>query len=189
MSRRREWLNWLDRIQKSVCARYVGQPVAAFTHEQAADAASDDGVIRATYGPVQLAVNLGPTVRREAGRELPGYGFYATAPAVVAGNLKRLADIDFGDEGICFVSEGDAKRADVWVFARAAGEAAAELPGDIAGNVVVTLDGQPPQRITTAHQAIILRLPAAGAPTTKRSDSSAGQPRRLWHAVVTPQGP
>ncbi|MBM4155096.1 MAG: hypothetical protein FJ221_08705 [Lentisphaerae bacterium] len=29
------WLAWLDRIQKSVCARYTGEPVAAFTHTRA----------------------------------------------------------------------------------------------------------------------------------------------------------
>jgi len=185
----REWLKWLDRIQKSVCARYVGQPVATFAHEQGGDVPSDDGVIRASYGPVQLAVNLGPTARREAGRELPGYGFCATAPGMVAANLKRLADIDFGDEGVCFVAEGDAKRAEVWFLARAGEEVAAELPGDISGNVVVTFDGQPPQRMITANRAIMLRLPAASAPAAERFDSSAGQPRQLWHAVVTPQGP
>ncbi len=29
------WLAWLDRIQKSVCARYTGEPVAAFVHTRA----------------------------------------------------------------------------------------------------------------------------------------------------------
>ncbi|MGD0091658.1 MAG: alpha-amylase family protein, partial [Planctomycetota bacterium] len=86
----REWLKWLDRLQKSVCARYIGQPVTNFTHDRGPEPAlEDDGLIRAAYGPVQLAANLGPKPRTENGRELPPYGFYATAPGMAAANLKK----------------------------------------------------------------------------------------------------
>ena len=57
----RQWLLWLDRVQKSVCARYVGEPVTAFTHAWGTNVANpDNGVIQATYGPVSILANLGP---------------------------------------------------------------------------------------------------------------------------------
>ena len=43
---RREWLRWLDRIQKSVCARYIGEPVQGFEHEQPSEPSADDGILR-----------------------------------------------------------------------------------------------------------------------------------------------
>ncbi|MDH7571755.1 MAG: hypothetical protein QHJ73_19415, partial [Armatimonadota bacterium] len=81
----REWLRWLDRLQKSVCARYVGEPVRAFVHDWGANPTmEDDGVLRAAYGPVEVVANLGPRARRVAGHDLPPFGFYASAPGVVA---------------------------------------------------------------------------------------------------------
>lgn len=173
---RREWLKWVDRIQKSVCARYVGEPVAAFEHRQGTEALGDDGVIRATYGPVQLTANLSPGFRSEAGRELTGYGFLATASGLVAGNLRRLAGFDFGDEGASFVAEGGAKRWSIWFLSAPGGEAGAELPSAIDGEVTVTFDGQPAIKARVAAGALRVRAPGPfGATGVKH----------LWHAVVT----
>ena len=173
----REWLRWVDRIQKSIAARYVGEPVGTFAHEQGGESSGDDGVIRAAYGPVRLAANLSATPRREAGRELAGYGFRATAPGLIAGNLRSVAGTDFGDEGVSFVTEGDARRAELWIYAAAGGEVAVELPEGMSGTVTVTLDGQPAVASTARDGAIRLRLPGADVPAAKPL-------KQLWHADV-----
>ena len=56
----REFLLWLDRLQKSVVSRYAGQKLTAFSHEWSPSPAGreDDGVIRAVYGPVSIVANL-----------------------------------------------------------------------------------------------------------------------------------
>ncbi len=138
----REWLRWLDRLQKSLCARYVGEPVKRFEHDRGPKPSiEDDGIIRAAYGPVQVVANLGPDPRTEGGRELPGYGFYARAPGVVAANLKTVAGQDFGVEGVCFVVEGTAAKADVWVYAPPGRNVTVELPAGMTGELSMALDG------------------------------------------------
>jgi hypothetical protein len=55
----RQWLLWLDRLQKSVCARYTGEPVRAFIHDRGPNpTVDDDGLLQATYGPVEIVANL-----------------------------------------------------------------------------------------------------------------------------------
>ncbi len=137
----REWLRWLDRLQKSVCARYIGEPLTAFEHDRGPKpTVDDDGVIRATYGPVKLVANLGPNPRTEGGRELPGYGFTATAPGLIAANVRAPGGAASGDAGASFVVEGDAKKADVWVYGPSGQEVAVELPQGMAGEVSVAFD-------------------------------------------------
>ena len=159
----REWLRWLDRIQKSICARYVGEPVVAFAHEQGSPAAGDDGLIHATYGPVELFANLSSTSRRG----LPANGFRATAPGLVAS----------GGNEVSFVSEGDTRRVEIWIFSPAGRECAVELPAAWSGRVAVTLDGQPVQPTAVQSGAIHLQLPAEAA--------KAGRSPQLWHATIS----
>ena len=156
----REWLKWLDRLQKSICARYVGEPVRGFEHDRGPEpTVEDDGVMRATYGPVEIVANLGPRPRTEAGRELPGHGFCARAPGVVAANLKTVAGADFGEEGLSFVTEGDARRAEVWAYAAAGQGIAVELPADMRGEVTVAVDGAPAATAAVQDRCIRFALP------------------------------
>ena len=125
----REWLRWLDRMQKSVCARYVGEPVEAFEHDRGPNPTlEDDGVIRATYGQIEVVANLGPKARREGDRELPPFGFYVTGPELIAANLKSLGGQDSGEEGISFVAEGKGEAAQAWVYAPQDTDVRIELP-------------------------------------------------------------
>ncbi len=179
----REWLKWLDRLQKSVCARYVGEPVHGFEHRQAEARESDDGLIQATYGPVSVTANLGPTVRAESGRVLPGYGFWAAAPGMIAANVKELAGADFGEEGVAFVTEGDAGRAQIWIYAVADREVAAVVPDGMSGDVVLKLDGQEPRAVSVVDGAIRFRLPSTPPNSGRPGRSSATVPN-LWHAEV-----
>lgn len=175
--RHREWLRWLDRIQKSVCARYIGEPAGPFEHRQGSPHPGDDGSISAEYGAVRLRCNLSPNPRTEDGLALAGYGFHARAPGMAAGNLQSLAGLS-SDEGFSYVSEGNAKRADLWVFAPGGTEVAVELPAPVSGPALLTLDGQPALPVSASSGAVRFRLP----PPTGGENAKEN---RLWHGVVS----
>ena len=176
--RRLEWLRWLARIQQSISARYVGEPVIAFEHEPGrADA--DDGVIRATYGPVRLVANLGPEPRLDGAYLVAGFGFLASAPGLLAGDLRRLAGHDFGPQGTSFVVEGNARDAELWAWSAPGAEAAAVLPEGVKGRIELTMDGAAPQVLSVKEGAVWFTLPA---PPSAGSPARAGS--ALWHAHI-----
>ena len=178
----REWLRWLDRVQKSVCARYLGEPVVSFEHDRGPDPTVEDmGVLRAAYGPVQVVANLGPRARAEAGHELPPYGFVATAPGVFAADLARLADRDFGEEGLSFAVEGDEQRADAWVYAPPEAEVAVPVPAGMTGRVRVRPDGADEAVQPVEEGVVRFRLPTRpGKARAQPPPALAGKAPRDW---------
>ncbi len=179
---RREWLRWLARIQRSIAARYTGTPVTAFEHEPG-PAAGDDGLIRATYGPVRVVANLGPEPRPSADARagaLAGFGFLARAPGLVAGCLHTVAGHDFGRAGASFVTEELDGQVDAWFLAAAGNRAGAILPGTMNGRVELTLDGTAPQTLTVNESAIVFVLPA----TTGAVHAAPA----VWHARLRTPG-
>jgi hypothetical protein len=148
----RQWLLWLDALQKAVVSRYVGAPVGAFHHErpQGMSEASDDGVIRATYGDVKITANLG----REATAgpdNLPGFGFRAEAPGVRAGSR--------------FVTKlrPDGRSADAWLYAPAAAGVTVELPKPVSGAATVTFDGAKPAGAAANAGKLSVTMPVVAA--------------------------
>ena len=132
----RGWLEWLDRVQKSVCSKYVGEPVVSFEHDRGPDpTTADDGIIRAQYGPVKITANLGPQARLEAGVRIAPYGFTASAPGVLAGCIEG----EDGGEPVEFVSQQEGERARVWVYSREAREVTVPLPDGASRRVSVPL--------------------------------------------------
>lgn len=104
----RHWIEWLARLQKSVVARYLGQPVIAFEHVRPQPATvADDGWFAAQYGPVRIVANLGPVERTIDGTPLPPFGFRATADGLDAGYL-----LDDG-RPVGYVVDGD----EAWAYA------------------------------------------------------------------------
>jgi hypothetical protein len=146
----REWLAWLDRLQKSVCARHLGTPLRDFRHDRAPLFAaggdprreSDDGVIRATYGDVTFLCNLGDVPRTIDPTAyslqptadpftLPPYGFRAGAPGMTAG---------LAPDGTGYVTETRKGKTDVWIYAPS--QASVTIPVPLSGRITVTLDGK-----------------------------------------------
>ncbi|MFW6162720.1 MAG: DUF6259 domain-containing protein, partial [Planctomycetota bacterium] len=157
----RHWLLWLDRLQKSVVSRYIGEPVRAFEHDRGpTPSVEDDGVIRAAYGPVSVVANLGPSPRVEGCRALPAHGFVAIAPGVIAANLGEVGGLTFGDDGLSFVAESKPDGADVWVYAPAEQEVAMLLPSQLSGRVTMTFDDQEPVRASAEEGVLRFPLPA-----------------------------
>ena len=176
---KRQWLLWLDRLQKSVSARGIGEPVTGFEHDRAGT--GGEGVMRAGYGPVRLIANLEPQPRTENGKALASYGFYATAPGMVAGNLQRVGSADFGDEGVSFVTEGNAKQGDLWVYAPGEQTVTVEAPAGMTGQVTATVDGQAPAKTTVTAGTLSLRLPSkSAAARTAPPAELAGKAPRDW---------
>jgi hypothetical protein len=208
----REWLRWLDRIQKSVCARYVGEPMKGFAHDRGpSPTTEDDGVLCAWYGPVKIVANVGPNLRslpemvgqtflsvpagqtgmsappRQGSRDLAPYGFYATAPGLVAGNLKKVGTRDFGDEGLSFVVEARDRRAEVWVYAPAGEEVSVELPSGLAGQATITFDDGRSQKTTLRNGILDLRLPERKeVKRVQPTPALAGKAPRDWPLKAHP---
>lgn len=111
----REWLRWLSVLQKTVGSRSVGEPCRAFAHyrDDAGAAPEEGGVIRATYGTVRIVANLNAKPVKEGDITLAPYGFYATAPHLVAARVQRVGEWDFGSAGVAFVMEGDPPQANI----------------------------------------------------------------------------
>lgn len=82
---RRQWLLWLDRLQKSVCARYAGGGLAEFRHDWGEN--GEIGVLRAVYGPVFVTANLQNAPLRDGRFTIAPDGFLAVGGGVTAGDL------------------------------------------------------------------------------------------------------
>ena len=168
----REWLAWLDRLQKSVCARHIGTPLRGFAHDRAPLFAAggdprreaDDGVIRATYGDVKLACNLGDVPRTvslptadsrqpTASLLLPPYGFRAEAPGMTAG---------LTPDGTGYATETAKGKTDLWIFAYP--HSAVSVPVPLSGRVKVALEGTATRDERLATPGVLsLALPPRGS--------------------------
>jgi hypothetical protein len=146
-------------LQKSVGARLVGEPVRVFVHERGANSASeDDGLVRATYGPVEIVANLNGRPMTSGGYELASHGFRAAAPGIVAANLKSVGGMDLGEEGVAFVVQGDAAQAELWVYSRGDRDATIELPEPMTGQATLRMDGGSDVNVAAQEHTLTLHL-------------------------------
>jgi hypothetical protein len=156
-----QWLAWLACLQRTVCARYLGEPLRAFKHDRAPllatdgdpRRASDDGTLDATYGDVRLRCNLGDVPRTVAGAQLPAYGFRADAPGLTAG---------LAPDGTGYVTQRTDDRSELWLYGFPG--AAVAIPVPFPNGVDLALDGTPAMRLKVADGALRLTLPQRGSP-------------------------
>ena len=182
----RQWLLWLDRLQKSLCTRYTGEPVRAFVHDRGTNPApEDDGILRATYGPVEIAANLNARAMTSGGYELASHGFRATAPGMIAATLKSVGTIDLGDEGTSFVVEGNAARAELWIYSKGDRNTAVELPESMTGQMRLRMDGGSAVTVTVQGRTLALHLGHKPGVDDGRPPATLDPTRYLWHGVLT----
>lgn len=173
-----QWLRWLDRVQKSICARYLGEPVRAFAHDRGPNpTAQDDGAIDATYGNVRIRANLGPATREVSGVWLPPFGFDATGPGLHAGELPE------GDttSPVAYVAEFGQDGGDLWLRAPGQVRATLRLPFDASGRCRVTLDEAAPIEAQVADGVLTVETPPVTPPGTEPIPPEiANLPRSQW---------
>lgn len=181
----RQWLLWLDRLQKSVCSRYVGQPLSDFSHERDAGPADDDGILRARYDTLQVIANLSPRPRTVQNVRLAPWGFVATAPGLVAANLQTLGGTDLGEEGISFVTQEDAAKTQVWVYARPGENVAVATPASLPDSAALYFAGNTP--IKASREDRIWQFTVPALPDTKRLSPPPVKPggvQYLWSGEI-----
>lgn len=166
----RNWLLWLDRLQKSVVARYVGRPLDSFDHQRKPGTPDNDGVMTARYGDLRLAANLDPQSAEALGHRLAGFGFWAEAPGLTAGSLAEGGE---GNMATAFVLQASGDERGLWLFGPGGATAALVAPAGV-DLAAIQFDNQPAEtKTTTADGMTRVRLPSA-------SDATP----RLWHAKL-----
>ena len=152
----RQWLNWLDRLQKSVCARYAGGGVKSFRHTRS-DNPQETGIIRAVYGPISVVANLRSKPLQHEGMVIAPNGCYAAGGPVATGELQIPGEPEVR---VSFVTEpGKA-----WLLAPAGTEAA--FPAEKAPGQLRLQGKTIPFRM--AGRFVIASLPAMKGDTVNR---------------------
>lgn len=82
---RQDWCAYVQDLQKRVASRIALQPLRAWRHERPVTLRrEDDGVVVAKWGEVDVTVNLGDMSREIGGHRLAPYGYFISAPGLVA---------------------------------------------------------------------------------------------------------
>lgn len=155
----RQWLLWVDRLQKSVAARYVGQGINEFSHRWGTNAVNpDNGVLAARYGAVSVVGNLGPQPLTTNGWSLPGYGYVATATGLVAGLLIPPGDTN----AVAFVTESNGTTAvRFWIYATGGPATKIILPAGYSGTAMVQVETNAASQTQTTGSVLTVSLPAS----------------------------
>jgi hypothetical protein len=154
----RQWLLWLDRVQKSICVRYVGQPLTAFSHEWGTN--GDNGFIQTSYGQLSILANLSPQSLTVDNQTLAPFGFYATAPGLVGGNIPGSTT------GNSFVVETNGANAQFWVYTTGEQNVGINIPFGPGGPASVQLDGHSPNLLPVENT--VMSVPLGMTPTQDR---------------------
>lgn len=157
---KREWLRWIDRLQKSVVARFTGQGVNSFNHLWGAG--YSNGEIQATYGPVEIHSNLDAVSKPSGARTLAPHGFVAKAPGLVAA---RILD-PYALESVNFVAETNASGGcDFWVHSRGNRTVSIELPSGFNGQVATRVESGNTYATEVSNNILLVSLPAGASPS------------------------
>ena len=129
----REWLKYLDRVQKTICAPYVGAGLRGWEY-------LDRDTIAARYGDVSIQAGLKPGAAN----------WRAQSPQVLA--------IDDGKSAASIASRRADGKFDVWFYGAPQSKARLQLPAPI-GAASLRWDGQK-KAVALKPKAISIALPA-----------------------------
>ncbi|MCB1071165.1 MAG: hypothetical protein KDL31_12495, partial [Kiritimatiellae bacterium] len=170
-----EWLKWIDRVQKSVVSRYVGEGIVAFDHHWGTNTLNpDNGVIAAQYGTVSTVGNGGPDILVTNGWTLPGYGYLATAPGMRAARYLPSG----GGTPVPYVAETNSSGGlDFWVYSVGDTNVDLVLPSGFNGSATVQVEGDTAVQTQIVNDVVTVSL-----------GSAATADGYVWHGTITVQG-
>ncbi|MST97454.1 hypothetical protein FYJ85_10425 [Victivallaceae bacterium BBE-744-WT-12] len=179
-----EWVKWLDRVQKSVCAAYAGVPLKSFSHDwnlygkehegvmlrrsyipkgrhtiREYRENTNDGVVKTAYGPVEITANLGPAPLQDGNNLIAPYGFIAKGTDFVAGVVKAWGNIQAQDD-FSFVVGADGAGTAAWLYAKPETSVTFPLPLGFALKKAV-LESGAELKFKTTQQFVTLKMPAS----------------------------
>jgi len=158
---KREWLKWVNRIQKSVAARYMGQGIHAFQHRWGTDPANpDNGAIASRFGSVSVIGNLGTGTLTTNGWTLPPYGYVATATGLIAGHVVSPGSTN----SVAYVAESNGTtNVRFWIYGAGGQSASIVLPSGYTGNATLQIGTNSPVQTQTTGSVITVALPASSS--------------------------
>ena len=192
----REWLGWLDAVQKSVCARYAGQVLTDFQTQGGRPGELGGPLLLASYPGLAVVANTGTVAvdtaglgkeaawASAAGLDLAGPGFLVTGEGLRAGYVLPRGAADPG-AAYGFVLEAGAAAALRGVIrARGGAEVILPWPGEGAPKLDLTGPGGTVVRVETARRgaALVAALPevADALPGGRMPAAFADRPAAQW---------
>lgn len=150
----REWLRWLDRLQKTVGAAQFGKPVSQFWHFTT----GKNGSFNTQYGDLKIYLNLDDrtTTPSKLGPQLPPFGFQALQT-----NLFAQGGIDNPN----YIVQREGGAMNLWAYSSPENSFQMRLPMPPANvrlrpPTTITFDNQAPQKIELQNGEIVVRIPA-----------------------------
>jgi hypothetical protein len=158
----RQWLRWIDRVQKSVAARYIGEGLSAFNHQWGANLTTPDrGTIEATYGAVEIVANLDDQNLASGSRTIAPHGFLATAPGLVAATMIEPG----GSTPVQYVAEANSSAGlDFWIYAVGGQSVTIELPSGFNGSFILQVESESPAESIISDDVLTATLPVGADP-------------------------
>jgi hypothetical protein len=110
----RDWLHYLDAVQKTIAFSYIGRPLKSFRYLQGS---GGTGVLESIFGQVRIVANLTDQPHAVEDLTIAPMGFYATAPGAEAGILASYAGRNYTEDGLWMVRRNDKNKITVTIRA------------------------------------------------------------------------